>query len=295
MKKLIILISTVFIIFNLTGCIKRDSMEDITINTTVYPIYYVTNRLYGNNSTVKSIYPNGVITDNYILTEKQIKDYSSNELFIFNGLSNEKEYVKDFFKYNKKLLIIDGTNAMSYNYGIEELWIDPLNLLNIANNVKKGLNEYINYKYLKDDINKNYKKIDEDLSNLAAKIQLTIEKAPNTNLVIGSNVLNYLSKYNNELNIYNFDNDDTSSHDKMKSEIKKLIEDKKIKYVFLKENDSNEIINELIEGTNVEILYIDVLDNITSDEKSSNYDYISIMLDNLEKLKKQLYYVEEKK
>ena len=81
----------------------------------------------------------------------------------------------------------------------------------------------------------------------------------------------------------------------MKSEIKKLIEDKKIKYVFLKENDSNEIINELIEGTNVEILYIDVLDNITSDEKSSNYDYISIMLDNLEKLKKQLYYVEEKK
>ena len=206
-----------------------------------------------------------------------------------------EEKTLEFFKYNRKLLIIDGTNAMTYNYGIEELWLDPLNLLNIANNVKKGLNEYINYKYLKDDINKNYKKIDEDLSNLAAKIQLTIEKAPNTNLVIGSNVLNYLSKYNNELNIYNFDNDDTSSHDKMKSEIKKLIEDKKIKYVFLKENDSNEIINELIEGTNVEILYIDVLDNITSDEKSSNYDYISIMLDNLEKLKKQLYYVEEKK
>ena len=290
MKKLFILILT---LFSLTGCIKRDSMEDITINTTVYPIYYVTDRLYGENSTVKSIYPSGVITNDYILTEKQIKDYSENELFIFNGLSNEKEYVKNFFKYNNKLLIIDGTNAMSYNYGIEELWLDPLNLLNIANNIKKGLNEYINYKYLKDEINNNYKKIDEDLSNLAAKIQLTIEKATNNNLVIGSNVLNYLSKYNSNLNIYNLDTDDNASYDKVVSDVKELIENKKIKYIFLKENYKNEDIDNLIKDTDVEIAYIDTLDNISIDEKDSNLDYINIMLNNLEKLKKQLYYTNE--
>ena len=289
MKKLVIVLSV--ILLTLSGCLKRDSMEDITINTTTYPIWYVTNRLYGSNSKVKSIYPNGVITSDYILTEKQIKDYSSNELFVFNGLDEERKYVEDFFKYNKKLLIIDGTNAMSYKYGMEEIWLDPLNLLNIANNVKKGLNEYIEYKYLKDEIDKNYKKLDEDLSNLAAKMQLTIEKATNNNLVIGSNVLSYLNKYSNNLNIYNLDiSKSDTSYDKLTSDVKKLISNDEVKYIYLLENDKNEIVDELIKDTKVEILYIDSLDNITLDEKNTNQDYMSIMLDSLEKLKKQLYY-----
>lgn len=291
MKKFIILCFAIIVTTLFTGCIKRDSMEDINITTTVYPIYYVTNILYGNNSNIKSIYPNGIITSDYILTDKQIKDYSKNELFIFNGLSYEKKYVEQFFKHNKKLLIIDGTNAMTYKYGIEELWLDPLNLLNIANNIKKGLNEYINYKYLKDEIDANYKKIDEDLSNIAAKIQLTIEKASNDNLVIGSNVLSYLGKYNSSLNIYNLDiSTSDPSYEKLVSDVKNLIKDKKVKYIYLKSNDENEIVNSLIENTDVEILYINALDNITLDEKNNNQDYLSIMLDNLEKLKKQLYY-----
>lgn len=291
MKKISFLIIIFCLVIINTGCIKRDSMEDITINTTVYPIYYVTSILYGENSTVKSIYPSGVKTDEYILTDKQIKDYSNNELFIFNGLSDEKKYVESFFKYNKKLLIIDGTNAMSYKYGKEELWLDPLNLLNIANNIKKGLNEYINYKYLEDEIQTNYKKIDEDLSSLAAKIQLTIENVTNNNLVIGSNTLNYLIKYNSNLNIYNLDISNTdSSYDKTIEDVKKLINDDKLKYIFLLENDKNEIVDELIKDTDIEILYINSLSNISANENENNNDYISIMLDNLEKLKKQLYY-----
>ena len=35
-----------------TGCFKRDDMEDISIITTVYPLEYVVNQLYGNNSVV---------------------------------------------------------------------------------------------------------------------------------------------------------------------------------------------------------------------------------------------------
>lgn len=291
MKKLFKIISLIFILTSLTGCIKRDNMEDITINTTVYPIWYVTNKLYGNNSTINSIYPNGIITKEYKLTDKQIKDLSSDELFIFNGLDEEKKYVEQLFKYNNNLLIIDGTNAMTYTYDIEELWLDPLNLLNIANNIRKGLNEYINYKYLKDEIEKNYQKLDEDLSSLAAKMQLTIEKASNNNLVIGSKVLNYYKKYGNNLNIYNLDipsND--PSYEKIMSDVKELIKNKEIKYIFLKQNDINENVNLLIEDTDVEIIYIDGLDNISIVQSDNNEDYISIMFNNLEKLKKQLYY-----
>ena len=51
MKKTIITLFTITITLScLTGCFKRDKMEDINIATTIYPIEYVTNRLYGNNS-----------------------------------------------------------------------------------------------------------------------------------------------------------------------------------------------------------------------------------------------------
>ena len=52
-------------LFCLTGCFKANSMDEIKIATSVYPIEFVVKTLYGNHSTVISIYPHdaSVITD----------------------------------------------------------------------------------------------------------------------------------------------------------------------------------------------------------------------------------------
>ena len=102
MKRIISLLLLFALSINFTGCFKSDTMEDITIYTTIYPVEYITEKLYGEYSTVKSIYPDGIITSEYELTKKQVKDYSSADLFIFNGLNTEKDYVTKFFKYNKR-------------------------------------------------------------------------------------------------------------------------------------------------------------------------------------------------
>ena len=86
-----------------TGCFKRDDMEGIQIYTTVYHITYIIDELYGNYATISSIYPNGVNIDNYELTDKQINDYSKGNLFIYNGLSNEKEIARKFLNKNKDM------------------------------------------------------------------------------------------------------------------------------------------------------------------------------------------------
>ena len=59
-----------------TGCLKRDNLEGIEIVTTIYPLEFATNYLYGEHSIVNSIYPDGVDTSSYKLSQKQIKDYS---------------------------------------------------------------------------------------------------------------------------------------------------------------------------------------------------------------------------
>ena len=58
----------------MTGCsLTKDSLEDATIYTTVYPIRYLTEFLYSDYATIESIYPNGADIPSYELTEKQLK------------------------------------------------------------------------------------------------------------------------------------------------------------------------------------------------------------------------------
>ena len=59
MKKFIAFIIFSVSVLLLTGC-SSDKMEDITIYTSVYPIEYVTNELYGNYSTIYNMYPQGI-------------------------------------------------------------------------------------------------------------------------------------------------------------------------------------------------------------------------------------------
>ena len=68
------LIFSVLIILLMSGCsMTKDSMEDINIYTTTYPIRYLLDSLYGENSTINSIYPAGVDTNDYELSDKKLE------------------------------------------------------------------------------------------------------------------------------------------------------------------------------------------------------------------------------
>ena len=59
----------VFLVLFTSGCLKRDNLEGIEIVTTVYPLEYVTNYLYGEHSIVNSVYPDGIDITGYSLTK----------------------------------------------------------------------------------------------------------------------------------------------------------------------------------------------------------------------------------
>ena len=56
MKKILLCVCIGILALCTSGCLKRDNLEDITIYTTVYPFEYITNQLYGEHSTIKSIF-----------------------------------------------------------------------------------------------------------------------------------------------------------------------------------------------------------------------------------------------
>ncbi len=287
MKKIISIFIVTITVLTMTGCIKRDTMEGITINTTNYPSYYITKRLYGKFSKVRSIYPNGANIDEYTLTDKQIKDYSSADLFIFNGLRKEKSYVNKMRKNNSELKIIDSSLYMEYTNDINELWLDPSNLLMMAQNIKTGLNEYIDSYYLNNKIETNYEKLKIEASNLDAELKDVISKANSKIIVTSNKMFKYLEKYG--LTVYILDEND-SNIQITTSEVLKLIRNGQIKYIFIKNTEEeNNTIKNLVTNAGVTVQKWHTLDNLTEIEKSENKDYFSIMKENIDMLKNEIY------
>ena len=284
MKKIIIFL---IVLCTLTGCLKRDTMEGIEIYTTVYPLEYITNRLYGNNSTVKSIYPNGVDPFTYpSLTEKQLSDYSVASLYIFNGLTAEKDYVVPLFNHNKDLKIINASLSMKTSYGNEELWLDPSNFLQLTQNIRNGFEEYISNYYLLEEIKKNYEDLKLEVSKLDANLTVIGTNADFNTIVVTDDLFLFLKKYN--INVISLDKDSLTN--KTLNDVKSLMEEEKISYIFAKKDEElSDEVKSLVDEYKVEVVYIHTLANLTNEEKGTGSPYLTIMNENIEKLKNELY------
>lgn len=289
MKKLIKLsILGLFVLVLSSGCFKRDNLEGIEIVTTAYPYEYVTNLLYGEHSLVNSIYPDGTDISTYSLNDKQIKDYSNKELFIYNGLNDDKDIALELLDYNHDMMIIDATSGMETTYGEEELWLNPSNLLMITQNIKTGLNEYITNSYLKKEIDSAYEEIKITLSELDAEIKLTAENATRKTIVVNNDALKFLEKYG--FTVISLDDSTNPVSEKTISDVKAMIENQTVRHIILLDKTKNsDSLNQLITDTGITTLTFKRLDNITDTERDNKEDYISLMNDNIDLLKSELY------
>lgn len=285
MKKLLLLLSLMFI---MTGCIKKDEFEDITIYTTIYPIEYITDYLYGEYSNIESIYPDGVNVSTYELTKKQIKDYSSMNLYIFDG-NNDKEanYVTSIFKYNRNLKIIDATNTMEYNYTEKELWLDPSNFLMMTLNIKNGILEYTTNHYLNEKIEENYNNLKMEISKIDANLKLLYENATTKTIVVDDSSLKFLEKYG--FNVISLEENNELT-DKTILEVKNLIKNGDIKHIFTtNEEKLNDTVSKIKNENEIEITELYTIDNLTDEQRKNKDDYITLLNENIELLKQELY------
>lgn len=273
------------ILFGLTGCIKNNSMEDIKISTSVYPINYIISTLYGNHSTISSIYPVDDDINNFKVTDTLLEQYSGNDLFIFNGLSDEKKYVKKMLKHNNNLKIIDVSSNMKYEYSIEELWLDPNNLLTIANNIKKGFDEYISSTYLTNEIDEKYYDLKIELTTLDGKFYSAAKNSNINTIIISDDAFKFLEKYG--FNIISLDPDTTT--DKDISDAKAALLNGTSKSVFIKYKEEPQgSIKDVIDSTGATKRELYTMTNLTDINTEKN-DYISLMNQNIETLKLELY------
>ena len=278
----------VAIMLSATGC-KSDDMEDIELYATNYPNEYIIERLYGEHAKISNIYPDGVDVNDYDFTDKQKRDFASKDLFIYTGLvERERSLTVDLLDYNNDLRIIDSSYVLDNDYNMEEVWLDPSFMLMMSQNVRIGLDEYIENNYLKEEIDANYEDLKVDISELDADIRLTVENAPYKTIVTTDSNYKFLEKYG--VTVYLLD-DNTS--DKDLATIDDLISNGAITKIFSYEenkvtNNLQNIINKY--PNTVEILNFNHITILNDEQRQTKTDYITLMNQNLDLLKEELYH-----
>lgn len=270
----------------LTGCFKNDNMENIDIVVTTYPIENLVNKLYGNKSTIESIYPAGTNIKDYTLTEKKIKQYTKNDFFVYNGLTDEKNIAASFLNKNDSLRIIDVTKGISIQRDPEELWLSPSNYLMLAQNIKNSLTSYITSTVVLNEVQTSYDNLKLTISEYDAEFKTIKENSNNPVIIAGNDVFKFLEKYG--FIVYSVeDNDlfDNNDYNNAKNEINK----KSVSYIFLLKDDAIDANTQKMIDAGLKEVYINPLTTRTDSEIDSNYNYEDMMADFLEKIKTEVY------
>lgn len=280
MKKIKIFSLLIAMLILVSGCsFEKKNLEDANIYTTVYPITYITNYLYGEDSTITSIYPVGVDINDYKLTDKQIADYSNGDLFVYVGLGNEKEITKSLINKNDNLLIIDATYGLNYTNDIRELWLAPNNFLMLAKNIKNSLNEYLDNALKEEAVEKKYNELYSEVSWIDAELRNIAKEAKtldNNTLVVSSNTFKYLENYG--FNIVSLEDILASGSENALTDIKNKFKNSKYTSVIkLASEEKTDLITELETKNKAKV--IEFNDIITNNDSSS--DYLSIQYENI--------------
>lgn len=266
----------------LTGCnLKKDNLESATIYTTIYPIKYLTEFLYKDYATIESIYPSGADVVSYELTSKQIKKYAKADLFIYNGLSNEKTITKNLINKNKNLLIIDVSNGLSYTYGVKELWMSPNNYLMLAKNIKDYLKEYLDSKIIVNYVDQKYEDLAEILSLKDAELRSigkeAKEKGTNT-IVVSDNVFKFLENY--DFNVVSLD-EETLTEGTLNS-IRNNFKKENYNTILVLDNNYTDNINSIIKDYKAKAIDVKSMINVDSDNTD---DYLTVMQDLIDNIR----------
>ena len=285
-KYLTLLLLLLFVPFLLCGC-TNDSMDNIEIIVTNYPNEYVVKNLYGEHATISSIYPDGVDIDNYKISTKQKNEYSKKDLFVYNGLlEKERNLAVDLLAINPDLKIIDTAYVLETDYSPEELWLNPSSLLMMSQNVRLSLDEYVSSNFLKKEIDTAYDELKIQLSELDAEYRLAVDSTNNKVVIVSDSALKYLEKFG--LTVVCIDSDATQ---KTLSDAENYMKAGTVNYVFqFKGQPINDNAKKLLEeNPTIQTIELHRLDNISDEERTNKEDYASLLRNNLELIKKELY------
>ncbi|SHI76583.1 metal ABC transporter substrate-binding protein [Lutispora thermophila] len=313
-KNATVLALIIAIVLAITGCnrgvtnneMNHEEKEKLKIFTSFYPMYFIAKEIAQDKAEIINMIPAGVEPHDWEPTLKTMAQLQESDIFIYNGAGMERwvdRVIENMDTERSK--IVEASKGIELISGEEDhededhedehdhgnydphVWVSPMNLKKQALNVLNALIE-------KDGSNEDYYRA--NYNNLISRLDALdndireASKSFKTNIIVTSHeAFGYFAKEYNlkQIPIRGISPQQEPSPAKI-AEIVKLCRENNIKYIFVEKfvnpKYSETIANE-IDG---EVLTLNAVHGLTQEEMDKGMDYITIMYENLENLKKAL-------
>lgn len=302
-----VIVMLVFL-FVLVGCgSKSEGIVEGKINvvTTIYPIYEFTKEIGGDEVNVISLLSAGVEPHDWTPKSQDIVNTSKAQLFLYNGAGLES-WVPGFLKgldqdsqvkpveVSKGIQLIASDGDDGHHHGDGEnhhvdphTWVSPKSALIMAKNIRDSLVE-IDPDHA-EGYEQRYAGLKQKLEKLDETFTEQLSGLPKHEIVVSHQAFGYLTRdYNLEQHAIMGLSPDAEPRAQDLVKLKKLIEEKGIRYIFFEELVSDKLAKTLASETGAETLVLNPIEGLTKHQQENGDNYFTLMEKNLQNLIKAL-------
>ena len=302
-KRKLLLITFLLGIFTLTaagcsnpaGTIKTGNK--LKVVTSVYPIYEFTRKVGGEKVETTMLVPPGVEPHDWEPTAKEILELKSAKLFLYHGAgfeSTDKLITKENLGDVRAVAVSTGIPVLPPEEGLahdnhsdSHIWLDPVYAQQEVATIAEALSEVDPQN--SDYYRKNADNLKAQLALLDSDYKSTLAALPRKDIITSHAAFGYLAKRYNlrQVAIMGLSPDSEPTPEKM-AQIVDFCRKHAVKYIFFETIVNPKLSETIAAETGAGLLVLNPIESLTPEEISQGKDYLSIMRDNLQNLKKAL-------
>ncbi len=307
MKKIIAVLVTFFLIIGLifiaignTNNNNTEKTDKITVVTSLFPEYDFVKQIGKDKVDVKILLPPGTESHTYEPTPKDIVNINEANMFIYTSNQMEPWAEKIAESIDSNTIILQAgqnINLIEVEHNHEEtdeeehtsdahIWLNPNNAIKMVENITDKLCEISpeNAECFKNNANEYI----EELKKLDTEIEEVVINSKTKKLVFGGEFayIYFLDRYSLEYaTAYDGCGEGAEPSAKKIKEIIDIINDEKIPVIFYEELSEGKIAKMIADETSAKALVFNTVHNVTNADLENGITYISIMRENLDKIK----------
>lgn len=286
-----------------------ENKDEIVVYTSVYPIYDFTKKIAGGRVRVEMLVPPGAEPHGWEPSAKAISKIEQSQIFLYNGLGLDlwAEKIADSLSEESVKCMavaeVETIQAMVFSKDISQgekqqeeshhgdydphVWLDPTIAEEMARSIMDVFVEV-------DSKNENYYQenftiFQDQLKELDQSYQEELSKVKKKNFIVSHAAFGYMAKRYGlkQIAILGLAPQAEPSPAKL-VELTSLIREYDLHTIFFERLSSPKAANVLAKETGIKVEELNPIGGLTQEEMDAGQEYLSIMKENLEKLKKAL-------
>lgn len=298
-NKIIILMMIMGLGLTMAGCTQGGSNgtdfqdpDKISVVTTIYPMYDFVKNIAGDKAEVINLVPAGIEPHDFELSTGDMQLLEKADMFIYNGAGMENFVDKSLGAIsNKELMVVEASEKVEIleSHG----HTDPHTWLSIENAILES--ESIKDAFVKTDAENteyyeaNFQAYKEKLEELKTSYEVELSGMSKDTIVVAHEAYGYLCKeYGLKQEAVEGLTAESEPDSARMKEIIDFCKENDIKVIFFEELVSPKVSKTIAEEVGADTLVLNPIGGLTAEQKEQNLDYIGLMEQNLEALKKAL-------